>query len=410
MLSKLFPYIENLEPIPVPLIRQALNEKHSTMLGAERRAVANDLIPEAGDYLEEWDIRRLVLAEMTAQEAMKLIADRKIFLARASFLLPSLLSIFRVREQGDLRSVLLRLDDCCHDFPIVRKASHLKKARREITDGFEVLKKQISDLNKSLDSIGRHIDIEFDIHMAAINEVHENRSDLTSHRSSDRAVTFSDLREILNCLPLACDMVIYNEVQGRERLFTSDNKFKTHIVECIYEISIWLERPPFVTTPGSEFSLACGLLYELASGESEVSLAGAINKFSRSSLREKIDQNERQRRWENSEEGMAEYEADNFTAIKNDIVALREESNFLASVIASKPWTEFEKGQLGKRLLCVLQRLEHAHLRHGPFLVWASQISERDHLESRRRTEEMERNLLDLEIKVGRERRRSEPN
>src|SRR5207237_6990706 len=76
-------------------------------------------------------------------------------------------------------------------------------------------------------------------------------------------------------------------------LIVSDNQTKKHIVETAYELCLRYEGPRLVTTPNSDFSMVCSLLYELVSGKpTNEGLAGAINRFARSNERREIDQHE----------------------------------------------------------------------------------------------------------------------
>lgn len=397
LLAKLLPYIKSQEPIPAPLTVEAFNTATDTLKASKRRAIAAELLEGAGEYLSSWHLSRLVSAEISDDEALEAIAERRIFMQRAACLMPALLSLFQVRTDSTLKSVLHRIDDCCSDFPTIQSSAHEKKTRKEILKGIGKLKEQVSALNATLESVGHHINIDFAHHMRAVLEFRKEANPAGGY--------YERFREELDCLSLSADLVLYKESRGERGFFVIDNKAKTHIVECVYSISIWLGSPPFVTTPGSDFSVACSLLYELAGGESDVSLAGAINKFARSDLRKRMDEDEKESRWENSDEGMQAYEADNFAATKGRIATLDAEQAFWKEMIAAKDWNEFERTQLILRLLYVRDQLERASLEHGPYLVWASQFSEGDRMERWRQMQEMEVRTLKSEIELGRMRR-----
>ena len=168
---------------------------------------------------------------------------------------------------------------------------------------------------------------------------------------------------------------------------------------------LYLGKPQFVTTPGSDFAFLCGIIFELATGISEESLAGAINKFARSELRKQLDRNEAEFRKENSDEGIREYEADNFAGVRERIGQLLEEYSFWKGMVASSQWEEFQTMQLNIRTLDVLGQIEKATQDYGPHLVWASQTSEHDRERSWREMEEKDARLLSLEIELGQLRR-----
>src|SRR4051812_44096355 len=49
------------------------------------------------------------------------------------------------------------------------------------------------------------------------------------------------------------------------------------------------DGPKLVTTPGSDFSTLCSLLFEAVSGNADEGLAGAINRYARSEDRKRWD-------------------------------------------------------------------------------------------------------------------------
>ena len=84
------------------------------------------------------------------------------------------------------------------------------------------------------------------------------------------------------------------------------------------------------------FSTLCNLIFEVATGTASESLAGGINKFARSSERREIDEDEVIHRLENSDEGIPEYEADNFSSIKATIKSCEAEETFWRNMISSQ--------------------------------------------------------------------------
>jgi len=365
----------------------------------QERKIANEIIEGAGDYLSFWYLTPLITAEMSDHEALRMIESRRALIERARYLVPSLLSLFGVNDDSALRSALVRIDECCDDFPLIKRSTHEKKLRREAVNGLRKLKDQIASINNVLDAFGRHVDSDFDDHMEAVSEVRKELGRPTLGY-------YEAFREQLHCLSLTADIMLSKESQGVRGISVGDNKAKTHIVEYVYSISIRLDRPPFVTTPASDFSAACGLLYELVSGESDVSLAGAINKFARSDLRKRLDEDEKESRWEDSDDWVLAREADNFSSTKEDLARLGEERRFWEAMIASKDWRDFDKTQIAMRLLHIDDQIESASHRHGPLLVWASQISEHDQAESWRQTQQREAQRLKYEVELGRRRRK----
>jgi hypothetical protein len=213
------------------------------------------------------------------------------------------------------------------------------------------------------------------------------------------------VKDELKQLIFAADIVAYREKIGDEHFIVGDNKARTHIVECAYSLALYLGKPQFVTTPGSDFAFLCGLIFELATGISDESLAGAINKFARSELRKQLDRHEEELCKENSAEGIRELEADNFAQVKERIAQLLGEHSFWNDMAASRQWDEFQTTQLTLRTLDVLKQIVNATQEYGPHLVWASQRSKRDQERFWREMEENDARLLSLEIELGQLRR-----
>ena len=93
----------------------------------------------------------------------------------------------------------------------------------------------------------------------------------------------------------------------------SGNQVKTDTVQAAYDLCVYYSGPPLVTTPGSDFAVLCSLIYELISGETEESSAGAINKFSRSKMRR--DKDKERAKWHLENKSGNE---DNFVNVKRE--------------------------------------------------------------------------------------------
>jgi hypothetical protein len=258
-----------------------------------------------------------------------------------------------------------------------------------------MLRNALKDTISCIKQSGQYGDIEFEHH-----KLHRATSKKYLHTD-----TLDQVSSELKNLVFATDIVIYREIIGDKVFYVGDNKARTHIVECAYSLVLYLGKPLFVTTPGSDFAFLCGLIFELATGISDESLAGAINKFARSELRKELDRNEVELRKENSAEGIRGYEADNFAGVRERIAQLLEEYDFWKSMAASSQWEEFQTTQLNLRTLDVLEQIEKATQEYGPHLVWASQISEHDQERFWREMEENDARLFSLEIELGQLRR-----
>jgi hypothetical protein len=54
-----------------------------------------------------------------------------------------------------------------------------------------------------------------------------------------------------------------------DHIRVADNQAKTHSVDMVYDISLSYGGPPLVTTPGSDFSALCSLVFEIATGKAD---------------------------------------------------------------------------------------------------------------------------------------------
>jgi hypothetical protein len=247
-------------------------------------------------------------------------------------------------------------------------------------------------LDEALDQASRHVDIEFHQHKDAIARFRETEQELRH---------IENLRRELMALRFASRLTLYRDSVGERSFYIGDNKAKTHVVERAYRLTLQFGAPVLKTTPGSDFSNLCSLILELATGVPHESLAGAINKFARSPERREIDEEEKIHRYENSDEGMAEYESDNFLNVKARIKSLETEEAFWQNMLSSQPWDENSIQQISIRMFDVIQQKQAAMKEHGPFIVWASQMSRTTLEEWREESERHETKMLSLAIELG---------
>ena len=121
------------------------------------------------------------------------------------------------------------------------------------------------------------------------------------------------LQRDINVLSWYLELEIYRARREPRSISVPDNQAKTHLVDTVYGLTLSEGHPPFVTTPGSDFAYLCGLLFEIATGSPDESLAGAINRYARSGERADADQYE----IDYSEERDRARDEDNFYDIKN---------------------------------------------------------------------------------------------
>lgn len=397
-LLKLLPFIDTGEAVPADTMLRLLNGVHDRPGGEPRRRVANEILSGAGDYLRgRGYLSEFISGKLSQADAVAIISSRKKYLERMRHLLPGILKILGVREGRSLNSIMLRIDDCCHDFPIVVKSAHEKKVRKAIRADIAQIRDLAKELRTVLEKAERHINHEFEQHAAILRDEQQGAA---GWRSGVEA-----FNQQLDWLSVAADIALYRDDVGEYGFFVGDNKAKTHIVECAYDMVIWYGRPAFVTTPGSDFSLLCALLFELAGGGQDASLTGAISKFSRSALRKKLESDAEESRRENSDDYLKPHEEDNFLHTTRRIERLTSEARFWKTMMESRTWDDTAKYHLSRRFLAVLEDIQDTGARHGPHRVWNDPINEAELERFILEDRERDAALLELEIETGRRQR-----
>ncbi|WP_378143489.1 hypothetical protein [Ciceribacter thiooxidans] len=399
-ISKIIPYIQTGEVIPHEEMLEALNEATATLADERRREVASSISPEVGRYLASTDLMPFIKADISDVEARQLIAERRVHLNRLSNLLPSVLKLLAIRNEAQIHSALIQLDDCSRDYHPIKSSEYSSTQRKKIVNDLNAVASLSGELELTLKRLGYHISTDFEQHDEACRRV---------IKGSHTEVRLFDLLRLLGELRFSSELILYKDSIGERAFYVGDNRARTHIVEYAYRMAVQFDAPKFTTTPGSDFSTLCSLMYELATGEADESLAGAINKFGRSGERRQIDEEEIVHRHENSDEGMAAHEADNFAAVKEAIQSYETEVGCWRSMFASRKWEDFEQSQIGIRLMDAVERRDDQMNKHGPFLVWASQMASGDKRTLWDRLEENELLNLEFAAKVGR-RARGERN
>lgn len=380
------------EDIPHDLLNSAINEITDTYFSKNERIAASQICENTGKHLESWALLDFISAKNTEEEIRSITEKRKKIVARLSVLLPSIIEIFQIFDIGDISSAIHQIYDCVRDYSAIEKSPFSSQQRKKAVQGINSITELAEQLDEALDRASEHIDIEFDNHKRAIARVHEAEPQFRQIES---------LRRELMALRFVSRLTLYRDSVGERSFYVGDNKAKTHVVECAYRLALQFGKPALKTTPGSDFSNLCSLIFELATGTPHESLAGAINKFARSPERQEIDQEEKINRYENSDEGIEHYESDNFSSLKARIKSLETEELFWRDMLSSQSWDENSIRQISIRLLDVIEQKQAAMKEHGPFIVWASQMS-RTTLDEWREESELHKNkMLSLAIELG---------
>lgn len=397
MLLSLLPYIDSDEIIPEKLLLKALQVAGGESFFTSYRPIANTIIPGAGEYLRADVLISLIRADITDENVHRLISDRKKYIQRGVSILPNILRLVGARDVDSIHTALRMIDDCCNDFPTIEQSSNRNKQIRDSNRNIIIMKDTIERLIACIGVSGKYVATEFELHKSALCRT--SGSKYLEWTSLDR------IREELNNILFAIDVVIYRCSIGDEHFYVGNNRSRTHIVAHAYELALHLGKPQFVTTPGSDFALLCSLIFELASGLSDESLAGAINKFSRSELRQRIDHDEAEFQKMNSDAWIQKREEDNFAHVKEEVKMLLKELDFWQDMANSRIWDSLQTKQLNLRINDIMRQIYDKMHEYGPHLVWTSQISEHDHVQRMAEVQELVARVDKLNIELGRLRR-----
>lgn len=391
-LADVLRHIDRREDIPHDLMNSAINEITDTSFTKQERSTASQISERAGTHLESWALLRFISGKYTEEEITSIVETRKALVSRLSLIVPSIIEILKLKNINEIASAIHQIYDCAGAFSVIEKSQFSSQQRKKAIQEVNSIIRAAEQLDDILDQASSHVDVEFNQHQDAVARFIEFQQD-SRH--------LEDLRRELNALVFASRLTLYRDTVGERALYVGDNRAKTHVVKCAYELTLSFGTPPLKTTPGSDFSNLCSLIHELATGIPHESLAGAINKFARSPERQEIDKEEEIHRFQNSDEGIAEYEADNFSGVKARIKSLEEEEAFWKNTRLSQFWDDTSSQQISIRLLDVLQQKEMAMKEHGPFIVWASQMSRTTLDEWQQEIEWHENRMLALAIERG---------
>lgn len=380
------------EEILHDLMNLVINEIKDTSFSRKEREVASRISQSAGDYLESWALLNFISEKYSQDEVFELIETRKRLVSRLALLLPSIIELLNLTDIRDIASATHQIYDCAGDYPAIEKSQYSSQQRKKIVQGINSIIELAERLDDALDQAGSHVDIEFHHHKDAIARIRGNEPERGR---------IEELRRELMTLRFVSRMTLYRDDIGEQSFFVGDNKARTHIVEYAYRLALQFGTPVLKTTPGSDFSTLCSLIFEVATGTASESLAGAINKFARSSERREIDEEEIIHRYENSDEGIAEYEADNFSGVKASIKSCEVEEVFWQKMMSSQQWDDDSRHHISMRLLDARERKQSAMKEHGPFIVWASQMSRVTLDEWQEEAERRESEILALAVELG---------
>ncbi len=331
--------------------------------------LANGILPEAGKYLPSHAIEALIRADISDGGINEELLRQRKFFARLSHYLPSLLRYFRFDPKDRVFNAVSCIDDCYGDFCITGKSQ-----RRDKQERFETEFQQLHALYS----------------MEIRNESSANYG----------------VRELIDDIKVCIGVLNIARVRAKtedDYLMLSGNKDRTVVVEYAHTMSKFWSGPPLVTTPGSDFSAACSLLFEIVSGIQGESLAGAINRYARSQERKKADREELE-----DIEDQNRVEQDNFLAAKRTCKYSLREIETYRMTLESNELNETARLLLKLRINAEVKKIKAAMEEYGPHLVWFSQLRPDRTNEIASEIELSRRKSKDLSIELGKIRRQAQ--
>jgi len=308
--------------------------------------IANKLVPEAGRYLPKHQIELLVRDDIGESDARREVRRQKDFVARLEGLLPELLRYLKLKSDKELISVIRGIDGCFHDFPSITTAPRQDRARRNAISAIKKAQKTLLDAAAAMSALEVTVAVDMEDFLDSYTQETGPSSPyqkftLDSYLQGERPRSnyreFKDFVKQLELRSQILDICLFRAQSDEGYLSVSDNQTKKHIVKTAFDLCLWHGGPPLVTTPNSDFSTVCSLLYEIVGGKpTNEGLAGAINRFARSNERRERDQNEILLQRQSLSD-------DNFLEEKNEAKNAEDEMRVYAELLREG------KQQLGKR-------------------------------------------------------------
>ncbi|MCF6108666.1 hypothetical protein [Mesorhizobium muleiense] len=356
-------------------------------------AYANSLLPGAGDYLPgSWWLRAFIKADLSDDDASREIERQRAIVKRICNLFPALIQHLKISDRTHAEMTLNIVFEACSDYPAILASGRKEANKKKLVRKIGKLGHQLSELNKLLKEPDTVLGYDFErVHKAYLRHVHRNEESVRP---------FWQLRSDLEFLSSYLELSLYRAQKEADFPHVPDNQAKTYIVDCAYGLALYEGTPPFVTTPGSDFSSMCSIIYEMATGVPDESLAGAINRFARSSDRAEADENE----LTYSEQRESLRDEDNFFDVKENAPVLKARVNELTAIFRDQTLSEELKVLIHCLLLDAIDEAERNEKMHGPFIMWASQMKV-DWDGERRDCEDFQTRMLKIDIELGKLKR-----
>jgi len=359
--------------------------------------LAERLVPGASEVLEPGHISTIIRADISTDDAKRDVQEARLRYRRYLPLLPTLFRHLRLERRYHALNVIFRVDDCCREVPTIarqgRRDSNKRKLLKELASSADM----VGAVEALFDRLRYVVGSEFD----SIMDAHEGAKVPVGgwHPPYNR---LSSMHEALQFLRGAIEIRATLVQDGEAEPLISDNQVKAHIVECAYDLTRVYGGPPLVTTPGSDFAFVCSLIYEMATGKPDASMAGAISRFARSDARREADE------YDQEEAALS----DRTKPVDNFASSRRTTEMFLAE--ATKYAGLYRDPRLSKDAsYCALlitrravEKAEAASSEYGPFLLWVDQYSETHREQLAQEQEKLTEEMRKLDTRLGELRRK----
>jgi hypothetical protein len=322
--------------------------------------IANELVPDSGEYLPAGLLEDFVRADVPDGKVKAELKRQKAFVGRLANLLPSIFSFLKLADRRESVIAVGILDDCFHDLPFVSSSARRDRLFRESISALEKAETAVRAAANTIAPIEHTIWSDFS---ALFNAFLKQR-----HPSLDVAdVSISEFRDQLAALGNIIQVCVVRAKSEDDYLVLHGNQVKSHVVEAAYTMCDYYSGPPLVTTPGSDFSTLCGLIYELVSGKADEGLAGAINKFAKSRERLAIDGYRAE-----ADRNNAVGDEDNFFFVREGALSAVREAHMYSHVLTNAGClTDDARDLVIAAINAAVKRGEEALRKNGPHIVWA---------------------------------------
>jgi hypothetical protein len=301
-----------IEGRPDKINEEALRDllRRARFIHPEDAEFANTLWPHAADFLSSNSLRALIRDEIEEEKITNEIRENQEFLHRLSSLLPSLSDLFNPENPENLEGFTSCVDDCCGDYRASRDRSRKDRLIREAHEVLSSAAQYLTNAGEAIEAAKRYIESDYATLHEAYFGSHEDTTPealARAKRMHGRSPSVQLLTEEMRVCRAVLDIAQAKASIDPETLFISGNDGKNLIVRYAHTMSLMWNGPRITTTPGSDFAFLCSILFECATGTADESLAGAINRYARSSARHKHEAEEEEfRRDEASEDNFAD--------------------------------------------------------------------------------------------------------